>query len=131
MQEVYRALADPRIVGPFYGSYAGWKESRWESWPLRPARVPPGPITLLTILKPADLVRAERRGCGLKVWPLNTTIFQDLALRLFSWLDRSPSSREQNSGPAQESETPRDFFSFAHDLASSRHSDRGSCFSGP
>lgn len=83
MQEAYRALADPHrrtILRVLRGGEQTAGDLAGETG-LQPAAL----SHHLTVLKMADLVRAERHG-QFHVYSLNTTVFQDLVTEILSWL---------------------------------------------
>ncbi|GAC1507068.1 MAG: autorepressor SdpR family transcription factor [Chloroflexota bacterium] len=83
MQEAYRSLADPHrrtILRVLRGGERSAGDLA-SATGLQPAAL----THHLTVLKLADLVRAERRG-QFQVYSLNTTVFQDLVSELLSWM---------------------------------------------
>jgi ArsR family transcriptional regulator, arsenate/arsenite/antimonite-responsive transcriptional repressor len=86
MQEAYRALADPHRRAILRELRRG-ERTAGDLASVTGLR-PPALTHHLTVLKLADLVRVERRG-QYQVYSLNTTVFQDLASELLSWLPES------------------------------------------
>jgi ArsR family transcriptional regulator len=101
MQEAYRALADPHrrtILRVLRGGERTASDLAGATG-LRPSAL----THHLTVLKLADLVRVERRG-QYQIYSLNTTVFQDLASELLSWL--SEPIPEQDASRPQTGELP-------------------------